>query len=423
MKYQINLNNNFCSFKDSFSREIDKSSHHRNYSDFSGAFLSEAKFSLYKDLNSLKINEKVIDFHPDVGMKILHSKRPIEIKCETATTSFNTNNKTKFIGGHQSQTVTNSKNKNYLTKIKIPFKSYSNFLQPGDDKSQEVRKEDFILPEIKNKLDKRLPGQVKIKKELINKLCGKFINNQEKRNDSIYRTNDKSNSKFLDYSPKKNKSLVNYLNLRSMHLHRSKDYKTHPDFTHLELEQSEYKKVNQVPKDILRISPKIKNLKNTFRPLDKSKINNLIKTQINSNSNSSMGNKIESKSLETIQNTVPHLRRGINEINPTDFETGSEYLNHLQRNVQINFKRKFPQYKRIKEYDSQIKMNEVISSPDYKNGSRLGLIMKKPYFHINRNISFSQLLNDKQVLFKIHNKNMKSFKDSENELKFFNSNN
>ena len=60
MKSQINIDNNFSSFKDSFYQEVNRKSHQRNFSEMSGAYLSEAKISLINDLNLLQIKDKVI---------------------------------------------------------------------------------------------------------------------------------------------------------------------------------------------------------------------------------------------------------------------------------------------------------------------------------------------------------------------------
>jgi hypothetical protein len=415
MKSQINIDNNFSSFKDSFYQEVNRKSHHRNFSEMSGAYLSEAKISLINDLNLLQIKDKVININKVPKLKIRNSKRPSEIKSETATISLNTN-KTKFLEMSPVKNQTIIKNKLNLTKIKIkiPSKMFSVLLQ-SDDENVNVNLQNLKFPNIKNETDKKLQTQVKFEKEH-KKLCEKYEKSKENKKDLIYVTNVDSNYKSIHNFVIKNKSHVNFLNLRGKHLDRSQDSKI-DSFSN---RKEDMQNVGEVNSRYIEMTSYIKNLKKTFYSIDKSKMNyNLVNLQPNFDSFASQINnyKIKSESIKNINSRVPPLRRGINEINPTDFESSSEYLNHVQRNVQINFKRKFPEYKRIKNYDSQIKMNEVISFPDYKKSNIISLAIKKPYFHINRKICFSHLLNDRQALFKIHHKNMKSLKMRLNNFK------
>lgn len=411
MKSQINIDNNFSSLKNSFYQVVNKKSHHRNLSEMSGAYVSEAKISLRNDMNLLQIKDKVIDLTPVLKITLGNRKKPSEIKSETATTSFHTK-KTKFLEISPIKNKTNIKNKLDLTKIKIPKKMFSVLLQ-SDEENRNIQNLKF--PCIKNESDKKFLTQVKFQKEY-NNICEKYEKSKENKSDLIYVTNVDSYYNSINNFRLKNKSLFNFLNLRGKNLDRSEDLKIGSILTIKEAMQ----KVDEVDLRNVEISSNIKNIKKTFYSSDKSKTNNN-HLNVNSNTNSFASQITNHNSkiqlIKTNNYNITPLRRGINQINPTDFESSSEYLNHVQRNVQINFKRKFPEYKRIKNYDSQVQMNEIISCPDYRKSNIISLAIKKPYFHINRKICFSHLLNDRQVLFKIHHKNMKSLKMRLNNFK------
>ncbi len=123
-------------------------------------------------------------------------------------------------------------------------------------------------------------------------------------------------------------------------------------------------------------------------------------------------NNEKGKNISELPDTIKlNKRKEIEKIDPSDFDTCLEYLNLIQRNVKINFQRKYPEYKIIKENESQLKINEGISIPDYKSAIRANLVLKKPFFHINKNICFPLFVKDRQMLLKIHKKNMRSLEN------------
>ena len=393
--------------------------HNRNFSETSmksTVFNSEGKVTLDKAYKTLASKDKLIDFNAYSNRKNSLSKRVTfsDMKSDSSSAAFKTNYKTRFprfqsfdkqiqykpeitSANFSQQSNTNStlgqkmysslRSRTYLKSDQIRI----DYTKASLAKHNTVSKSEFPSYSLSKNISNTnaLPSlwktEMKIKEQIMNSVRRKF-------------STDKADEFVKDKNPpclnKSNRLLSEYLNFKNINPFVMYSGKSEADDEN-KLSDDECKSLNvKIKKNIL------KNLKSSL-----------------------IGNKQmkpKEKYFSDISDRIKlNKRKEIEKIESSDFETGSDYLNLIQRNVQINFQRKYPEYKFLKQNESQLKINEGISIPDYKSGVRANLVLKKPFFHINKNICFPLFVKDRKMLLKIHKKNMRSL---ENKLYQFSDN-